>query len=309
MWVASFLLSLTLLFGWLQELPPCYVLTLPSPHNSYFTSRFPNLLMAVYMFALKQLHSDAALSRQYWPSGSTACDPFVATYARVHNLPGAGGGGALAAVAPGGGGSTRLTSVVLAPALPTVPETTPIKAGAAGATALLRRGSGSGVGGSERLGFGETAPTAGAANGGPATPPPARAVVVGYEVASDGGCEAVGGGASVREFPRRPGRQLCEFYSRTGHCKFGDTCVNDHPAEHAVTLSSLGLPLRPEQPVCAFYIRHNQCKFGPICRFHHPILVPIYAGSSLAAAETEAGVAGAPDEAGAAGAPEGPDDA
>jgi len=131
------------------------------------------------------------------------------------------------------------------------------------------------------------------------TPPPAsrpprrqtprKPAVVGYEVDPDGATAA----SEVREFPQRPGKQPCDFYVKTGHCKFGDTCVNDHPPQYAVPLTAtMGLPLRPDQLVCTFYIKHNQCKFGPVCRFHHPPLVPIYAGSLAAAAlEGEAGIA------------------
>lgn len=99
-------------------------------------------------------------------------------------------------------------------------------------------------------------------------------VLVGYEpVGEDGPTQVV-------EYPRRPGKQVCDFYSKTGHCKFNEGCVFDHPEHFAVQLTSLGLPLRPDAPLCAFYSRHNECKYGPACKFHHPILKPIYAGSA-----------------------------
>eukprot|EP00775_Hariotina_reticulata_P013052 gene13052-13179_t len=82
-------------------------------------------------------------------------------------------------------------------------------------------------------------------------------------------------------FPSRPGKQLCDFYSKTGHCKYGSDCVYDHPAEYAVQLTEEGLPFRPGEPVCTFYYKTMQCKFGPSCKFHHPKLVPIYAGSAI----------------------------
>lgn len=104
----------------------------------------------------------------------------------------------------------------------------------------------------------------------------AAQVVVGYEPCGDDGA------CYVREFPRRPGKQQCEFYAKTGHCKFGDTCCFDHPPEFAVQLSPLGLPLRPDQPLCTFYLKNNECRFGPSCKFHHPMLRPILAGSSMA---------------------------
>eukprot|EP00955_Chlamydomonas_euryale_P002142 23571-Chlamydomonas_euryale.AAC.1 len=52
--------------------------------------------------------------------------------------------------------------------------------------------------------------------------------IVGYE---ESGEEVA---TTTPEFPQRPGRQLCDFYVKTGNCKFGADCVNDHPLEYAV---------------------------------------------------------------------------
>ncbi len=71
-------------------------------------------------------------------------------------------------------------------------------------------------------------------------------------------------------FPQRPGQLLCDFYVRTGFCKFGQGCKFDHPVRFAVQLSSLGLPLRPHEPACPFYAKTGACKYGPSCKFHHP---------------------------------------
>ncbi|GIL90679.1 hypothetical protein Vretifemale_18451 [Volvox reticuliferus] len=114
----------------------------------------------------------------------------------------------------------------------------------------------------------------------PPQPPPL--VLVGYEPAGDDG------EVMVREFPRRPGKQLCDFYIKTGHCKFAESCVFDHPLEYAVPLTLLGLPLRPEEQICSFYLKNNDCRFGPACKFHHPLLRPVYAGSAV----VEEGAAG-----------------
>jgi serine/threonine-protein kinase/endoribonuclease IRE1 len=111
----------------------------------------------------------------------------------------------------------------------------------------------------------------GASSGGGAD---VAAPVVGYAVAEEE--EPL----FMPSFPLRPGKQHCEFYTKTGHCKYGDDCVFDHPPEYAVALTEQGLPYRPEQPVCTFYQRTQQCKYGPSCKFHHPKLVPIYAGSA-----------------------------
>lgn len=51
-------------------------------------------------------------------------------------------------------------------------------------------------------------------------------------------------------FPERPGQPECQYYMRTGDCKFGSSCRYHHPPElvtsrPSVVLSQLGLPLRP----------------------------------------------------------------
>ena len=76
----------------------------------------------------------------------------------------------------------------------------------------------------------------------------------------------------VLAFPQRAGESLCDFYTRTGFCKYGMQCCFDHPPQYAVQLSKQQrLPLRPGEPICAFYQQHNACKFGPSCRYHHPV--------------------------------------
>ena len=78
-------------------------------------------------------------------------------------------------------------------------------------------------------------------------------------------------GGTVALFPRRPGAPLCEFYVRSGHCRFGETCKFDHPPEFAVKLNGKGLPLRPGEQICSYWRRNGECKFGPACKFHHPM--------------------------------------
>lgn len=51
-------------------------------------------------------------------------------------------------------------------------------------------------------------------------------------------------------FPERPGQPECQFYMKTGDCKFGAVCKFHHPRERVIpapdcVLSSIGLPLRP----------------------------------------------------------------
>ncbi|XP_034682940.1 zinc finger CCCH domain-containing protein ZFN-like isoform X1 [Vitis riparia] len=77
-------------------------------------------------------------------------------------------------------------------------------------------------------------------------------------------------------FPERPGQPECQFYMKTGDCKFGAVCRFHHPRERLIptpdcVLSPIGLPLRPGEPLCIFYSRYGICKFGPSCKFDHPM--------------------------------------
>ncbi|XP_065024967.1 zinc finger CCCH domain-containing protein ZFN-like isoform X4 [Musa acuminata AAA Group] len=89
-------------------------------------------------------------------------------------------------------------------------------------------------------------------------------------------------------FPERPGQPECQFYMKTGDCKFGAVCKFHHPKERLVpvpncVLSPLGLPLRPGEPVCVFYSRYGICKFGPNCKFDHPMGTFAYGVSASSA--------------------------
>ncbi|KAJ0092261.1 hypothetical protein Patl1_25111 [Pistacia atlantica] len=53
-----------------------------------------------------------------------------------------------------------------------------------------------------------------------------------------------------QSFPERPGQPECQYYMKTGECKFGSSCKYHHPREMTVSktdvsLSPMGLPLRP----------------------------------------------------------------
>ncbi|GKV02379.1 hypothetical protein SLEP1_g14820 [Rubroshorea leprosula] len=77
------------------------------------------------------------------------------------------------------------------------------------------------------------------------------------------------------EFPERIGQPECQYYLKTGTCKFGATCKFHHPKDKAgiagrVPLNVFGYPLRPNETECAYYLRTGQCKFGSTCKFHHP---------------------------------------
>ncbi|KAL2644655.1 hypothetical protein R1flu_012242 [Riccia fluitans] len=83
-------------------------------------------------------------------------------------------------------------------------------------------------------------------------------------------------GSQKDNFPERPGQPECQYYMKTGDCKFGITCKYHHPKDRATPsptcgLSPMGLPLRPGAQPCTFYTRYGICKFGPTCKFDHPL--------------------------------------
>ncbi|KAJ6796123.1 zinc finger CCCH domain-containing protein 5-like [Iris pallida] len=62
-------------------------------------------------------------------------------------------------------------------------------------------------------------------------------------------------------FPERPGQLECQYYMRTGDCKFGPSCKYHHPPNRIPRIdygvNPLGLPLRPGTQPCAFYAQHG----------------------------------------------------
>ncbi|KAK9945600.1 hypothetical protein M0R45_011108 [Rubus argutus] len=86
-------------------------------------------------------------------------------------------------------------------------------------------------------------------------------------------------------FPERPGEPECQYYLRTGDCKFGPSCRYHHPRERIVPrtnclLSPVGLPLRPGVQPCTFYLQNGHCKFGSSCKFDHPMGTMRYSPSA-----------------------------
>ncbi|CAN6444579.1 unnamed protein product [Victoria cruziana] len=84
-------------------------------------------------------------------------------------------------------------------------------------------------------------------------------------------------------YPQRPGQMECDYYMKTGECKFGERCKFHHPmdrtatsvaaiksAQSSVKLTLAGLPRREGEIACAFYMKTGTCKFGVTCRFDHP---------------------------------------
>ncbi|PKA57654.1 Zinc finger CCCH domain-containing protein 6 [Apostasia shenzhenica] len=114
--------------------------------------------------------------------------------------------------------------------------------------------------------------------------PPAPTYAVSYSPFSS----SVGPSISAQKehlFSQRPGQPICQFYMRTGDCKFGSTCKYHHPLDWSMPitnclLSPLGLPLRPGAQICAYYAQHGVCKFGPTCKFDHPMGTLSYSSSA-----------------------------
>ncbi|KAG8056200.1 hypothetical protein GUJ93_ZPchr0001g32522 [Zizania palustris] len=85
-------------------------------------------------------------------------------------------------------------------------------------------------------------------------------------------------------YPQKPGGTVCDFYMKTGFCKFSERCKFHHPvdrsapdltanwelSQQAVSLTLAGLPRREDAEVCAFYMKTGACRFGMHCRFDHP---------------------------------------
>ncbi|KAH1188478.1 Zinc finger CCCH domain-containing protein 37 [Glycine max] len=80
-------------------------------------------------------------------------------------------------------------------------------------------------------------------------------------------------------YPQRPGQIECDFYMKTGVCKFGERCKYHHPIDRSalslskqatVKLTPAGLPRREGDVICPYYLKTGTCKFGATCKFDHP---------------------------------------
>lgn len=80
-------------------------------------------------------------------------------------------------------------------------------------------------------------------------------------------------------YPQRPGQMECDFYMKTGVCKFGERCKFHHPIDRSapsatvhenVKLTLAGLPRREGAIICPYYLKTGTCKYGVTCKFDHP---------------------------------------
>jgi serine/threonine-protein kinase/endoribonuclease IRE1 len=212
---------------------------IPDGFLNYFATRFPRLVVNCFYFALRWCSEEPVFTK-YFPEGSE---------------------GLLTTSAPPEIRDPEVESVAV--------EAAKMRLAAAAAEARQQQhqqrtsvtAEHLGMNGDYNTGQATTSPSPTTTIALPAEPvaPP---VAVHFDTSS---------GTSILEFPRRPGYPPCDFYVKTGHCRFGESCRFDHPPEYAVRLSHQGLPLRPGQAMCQYYERHGDCKFGPACRFDHPV--------------------------------------
>eukprot|EP00262_Sarcandra_glabra_P016844 TRINITY_DN5608_c0_g1_i2.p1 TRINITY_DN5608_c0_g1~~TRINITY_DN5608_c0_g1_i2.p1 ORF type:complete len:549 (+),score=71.11 TRINITY_DN5608_c0_g1_i2:93-1739(+) len=105
-------------------------------------------------------------------------------------------------------------------------------------------------------------------------------------------------------YPQRPGQLECDFYMKTGACKFGERCKYHHPIDRSaptpsitipalqqnVKLTLAGLPRREGAVNCPFYMKTGSCKYGPSCRFDHPPPGEVIAMATTTTAQGNSGV-------------------
>ncbi|OIW08106.1 hypothetical protein TanjilG_06649 [Lupinus angustifolius] len=83
-------------------------------------------------------------------------------------------------------------------------------------------------------------------------------------------------GMAETTYPQRPGQIECDYYMKTGICKFGERCKFHHPidrsapSQQTVKLTPAGLPRREGAVICPYYLKTGTCKYGPTCKFDHP---------------------------------------
>lgn len=110
-------------------------------------------------------------------------------------------------------------------------------------------------------------------------------------------------------YPQRPGQMECDFYMKTGECKFGEKCKFHHPIDRsAPTLSTVeaqqqsvkltlaGLPRREGAVHCPYYMKTGTCKYGATCKFDHPPPGEVMAMATSQGTSASVGGEGKPDE-------------
>ena len=64
--------------------------------------------------------------------------------------------------------------------------------------------------------------------------------------------------------------ELCCKYFKFGHCKFGQTCRNQHVKQVCETIEcDIGSCLYRHPKHCKYYMQYQRCTFGEYCSFKH----------------------------------------
>lgn len=101
-------------------------------------------------------------------------------------------------------------------------------------------------------------------------------------------------------YPQRPGQIECDYYMKTGVCKFGERCKFHHPIDRSVPtqqaqqqsvkLTLAGLPRREGSIICPYYLKTATCKYGVTCKFDHPPPGEVMAMATSQGLSSSAGV-------------------
>ncbi|KAK9275661.1 hypothetical protein L1049_022928 [Liquidambar formosana] len=106
-------------------------------------------------------------------------------------------------------------------------------------------------------------------------------------------------------YPQRPGQMECDFYMKSGECKFGERCKFHHPIDRSapstkqqenVKLTLAGFPRREGAIICPYYMKTGTCKYGPTCKFDHPPPGEVMAMATSQGTSTSVGGEGKVDE-------------
>ncbi|CAM8983636.1 unnamed protein product [Rhodiola kirilowii] len=104
-------------------------------------------------------------------------------------------------------------------------------------------------------------------------------------------------GQKDRGFPERPGQPDCQYYMKTGGCKYGSSCRYHHAPElirPKTNSETMNLPIRPGAPPCINFAQYGVCKFGSTCKYDHTSRFGTLSYSPSASSLTEMPVAPLP---------------
>ena len=109
-------------------------------------------------------------------------------------------------------------------------------------------------------------------NGGvPPFPPPPAGCGGPPGCGGPGGCGGCGGcGGPGGPGPGPPSGQVCQFFAKSGWCKWGEGCRHAHIAGPDAPKGGGGPGAGPKTgEVCQFFAKSGWCKYGDACRHEH----------------------------------------